>query len=54
MQIAIEAAQLMNPQAQEAVLPARMLKTDADVDVWIDEVRQQFKAALQNGPIVIH
>jgi len=30
-----------------------MLKTDKEIDVWLDEVQQQLKTALQQGPIVI-
>jgi hypothetical protein len=34
-------------------VPRRTLKTDEEIDAWVDDVKQQLKAALQNGPIVI-
>lgn len=52
--VAKEVAELCEPQAQFIQVPHRMLKNDEDIDAWLDEVRQQLKTALQNGPIVIH
>ena len=49
-----EAAELCEPQAQFIQVPRRMLKTDEDISAWLEEVAQQLKTALQNGPIVIH
>jgi hypothetical protein len=47
------AAELCEPQAQFVEVPRRTLKTDEDIDAWIDEVKQQIRDALQNGPVVI-
>jgi len=51
--VASGAAELCEPQAQFIQVPRRTLKTDEEIDAWVIEVKQQLKAALQNGPIVI-
>ena len=51
--VASGAAQLCEPQAQFIQVPRRTLKTDEEIDAWVDDVKQQLKAALQKGPIVI-
>jgi len=51
--VASGAAELCEPQAQFIQVPRRTLKTDEEIDAWVDDVKQQLKAALQNGPIVI-
>ena len=51
--VAREAAELCEPQAQFIQVPRRMLKTDEEIDAWVTEVKQQLKAALQQGPVVI-
>jgi len=52
-QVAQAAAELCEPQAQFVQVPRRTLRTDEEIDTWVDDVKQQLKAALQNGPIVI-
>ena len=51
--VASGAAELCEPQAQFIQVPRRTLKTDEEIEAWVDDVKQQLKAALQNGPIVI-
>jgi len=51
--VARAAAELLEPQAQFIQVPRRTLKTDAEIDAWVDEVKQQLKTALQQGPVVI-
>lgn len=51
--IASSAAELCEPQAQFIQLPRRTLKTDEEIDAWIDVVQPQLKAAPQHGPVVI-
>ncbi|MGW8158714.1 MAG: BREX system P-loop protein BrxC [Desulfoprunum sp.] len=51
--VASGAAELCEPQAQFIQVPRRTLKTIDEIDAWVDDVKQQLKAALQNGPIVI-
>lgn len=51
--VASGAAELCEPQAQFIQVPRRTLKTDKEIDAWVDDVKQQLRAALQNGPIVI-
>ncbi|MGK5095513.1 BREX system P-loop protein BrxC [Deltaproteobacteria bacterium TL4] len=47
------AAELMEPKAQFIKLPGRTLKTSAEMDSWLNEVKQQLLTALQQGPVVI-
>jgi hypothetical protein len=51
--VATEAAELLEPEAQFIQVPRRTLKTEEDVDAWVDDVRGQLKIALGKGPIVI-
>lgn len=51
--VAEEAAELCEPQAQFIQVPRRTLKTDAEIDAWVDDVKHQLKEALQQGPVVI-
>ena len=47
------AAKLCEPEAQFIHLPRRTLKTEEDIDSWIEEVKETCKTALESGPIVI-
>lgn len=51
--VASGAAEMCEPQAQFIQMPRRTLKTEEEIDAWINDVNQQLRAALQNGPIVI-
>ncbi|WP_028324416.1 BREX system P-loop protein BrxC [Desulfatirhabdium butyrativorans] len=51
--VASGAAELCEPQAQFIQVPRRTLKTEEEIDAWVDDVKQQLKDALQNGPLVI-
>lgn len=52
-QVILNAAKLVEPEAQEIQLPRRMLRSKEEVDVWLDEVKQSLNNALEKGPIVI-
>lgn len=51
--VAAAAAELMEPQVQFIQVPRRTLKSEAEIDSWIEDVRQQLIEALQDGPISI-
>ena len=51
--VLVAAAELMEPDAQFLKVPRRMLKTEADIAVWIGEVEKELKSAIEKGPIVI-
>ena len=51
--VATGAAELCEPRAQFIQVPRRTLKTDEDIDAWVDDVKQQLKSSLPKGPIVI-
>jgi len=51
--VSADAAELMEPQAQFIQVPRRTLKTVEEIDAWVEDVKQQLKIALQQGPVVI-
>ena len=51
--VAANAAEMCEPLAQFIQVPRRTLKTDEEINIWAEDVKQQLKAALQQGPIVI-
>jgi len=51
--VAADAAEMCEPEIQFIQVPRRTLKTDEEIDAWVEDVKQQLKAALQQGPIVI-
>ncbi|WP_018716649.1 BREX system P-loop protein BrxC [Arhodomonas aquaeolei] len=46
------AAEAMEPQAQFVRLPRRTLKSEAEIDAWLEEARDQLQQALQAGPVI--
>ncbi|MFW5874810.1 MAG: BREX system P-loop protein BrxC, partial [bacterium] len=48
-----EAALLLEPEVKFVKVPRRTLKTQADVDQWVEEVRQKLMDAVENGPVGI-
>jgi len=51
--VLVGAAELMEPEVQFVRVPRRMLKTEEDIDLWLQEIREEFKTVLAKGPIVI-
>lgn len=51
--VAVDAAQKMEPEAQVANLTQRTLKTEDDINAWLEETRDQLTKALENGPVII-
>ncbi|MFO7913579.1 MAG: hypothetical protein R6V15_15605, partial [Desulfotignum sp.] len=52
-QVLLKAAQLLEPELQKVNLPARTLKTQADVDAWLDQTRKLLMDKLSHGPILV-
>ena len=48
-----DAAKLKEPTAKLVSLPSATLKTDEEIDAWIDQAREQLKEALKNGPVIV-
>jgi hypothetical protein len=46
-------AEMCEPEAQIIHVPRCTLKTDCEIDSWINDVKNQLKNALQNGPVII-
>jgi len=51
--VASSAAELCEPEIQFIAVPRRTLKSLDEIDTWAEEVKQQLKDALQNGPVSI-
>jgi len=51
--ILINAVERCESLAQFVQLPRRTIKTDGDIGIWIKDVKQQLKSALQQGPVII-
>ena len=47
------AAKSVEPETQAVDIPRRTLKTEADLDTWVNDVSKQLKTALNKGPVVI-
>ncbi len=53
-QVLIKAAELTKPEVQFVQIPRRTIKTEDDIESWVQDVKEQLKTALSKGPIVIH
>ncbi len=51
--VAASAAKLCEPKAQTVHLPRPTLKSQEDIDAWVDAVKKQLGEALKQGPIII-
>jgi len=47
------AAKELEPKTQIVSIPRRTIRTKDDIETWLQEVKEQLKAALKKGPIVI-
>jgi len=52
-QVTLGAAKLLEPEVQEVSLPCRTLKTEAEVDAWLEEVGELLRKTLQDGPVIV-
>jgi hypothetical protein len=48
-----EAARLLEPKAVRVALPAATIKSESDLDAWIDETRKLVKEQLKQGPVIL-
>jgi hypothetical protein len=48
-----EAARELEPEVKFVKIPRRTLKTQTDVDQWVEEVREELMDAINNGPVGI-
>ncbi|MBF0098005.1 MAG: BREX system P-loop protein BrxC [Magnetococcales bacterium] len=47
------AASVLEPQARTVMLPKSTVSTEAELEQWLEGVRQQLKQALAEGPVMI-
>ena len=52
-EVQTQAVEMMEPTAKTIHLPSRTLKSEADLEAWLDETRQNLAAALAQGPVII-
>lgn len=48
-----EAAKLLEPKATKVVLPGAMIKSEEELEQWIDSVRAEVKKKLKDGPVIL-
>jgi hypothetical protein len=48
-----DAAKILEPEVKPLYIPRRTLKTEEEIDAWVNEVKTQLKSALAQGPIMI-
>jgi len=48
-----EAGKLATPEAVRVALPGAIIKTPAELDQWLTDVRQQVEAKLKDGPVIL-
>lgn len=46
------AAELLEPKTQFVQLPNRMMRTEADIDIWLSEAKKELLRALDHGPVM--
>lgn len=49
----LDAARRLEPKAVPVRLPSRTLRTPAEVDAWVDEVRALLAAKVEGGPVIV-
>lgn len=49
--VRMEAVQMLQPKLQRISLPRKTFETEADVDTWLAEVKQQVLDKLNDGPV---
>ena len=52
--VLVAAAELMEPKAQFVKLPHRTIKTDEDIEAWLQDAKQTIEQALKKGPVILH
>ncbi|OPY81323.1 MAG: hypothetical protein A4E70_01341 [Syntrophus sp. PtaU1.Bin005] len=52
-QVIFGAAKMMEPKVQDVSLPGRTLKSEADVDAWIEESRTILLEKIKKGPVIV-
>lgn len=48
-----DAAKILEPEVKPVYIPRRTLKTEAELDVWVNEIKAKLKTAIAKGPIMI-
>ena len=52
--VLVGATELMEPEAQFVKIPSRTIKTEQDIDDWLNDAKAKIQKALKNGPVIIH
>jgi len=47
------AAKLLEPEIQDVAIPSRTLKTEEDVDAWLEEVGELLRTKIKKGPVIV-
>lgn len=52
--VLVAAAELMEPEAQFVTLPSRTIKTEEDIEAWLQDAKTAIVKALAQGPVILH
>jgi len=52
-QVKVAAARLMVPKVQRVKLPSKTLKTEEDMNEWLQEVTRILREKVKNGPVIV-
>jgi hypothetical protein len=52
-QVLLGAAKLMEPEIQDVTLPCRTMKTEEEIDQWLNDAEKILKEALKKGPVLV-
>lgn len=52
-EVQTQVAEIMEPTAKTIDLPSRTLKSEADLEDWLEEARKDLASALAQGPVII-
>ncbi len=51
--VILGAAKMVEPEIQDISLPCRTIKTEEEVDQWLQDVEKLLKEALKQGPVIV-
>ena len=52
-QVVLDAAKLTEPEVQEVDLPCRTLKSEEEVNAWLQEARDILLDKIKKGPVIV-
>ena len=51
--VLFEAAKMLEPEVENVILPSRMLKTEEDIQEWLNEAASILQDKIKKGPVIV-